>query len=64
MSRRICAQCGKPFIMPDPGSWVYRMRGWGPDDNKRMLSFCTFSCQEEYKKKFPDRKQYNRVVEK
>ena len=60
MPRRICAQCKKSFIMPSPGNWTYRMHGWGKDDRKHMLSFCSFTCQENYKKKFPNHKQYNK----
>ena len=58
MPDKVCAYCGKMFVVPSPKNWTYKMKGLG-EDRHRNLSFCCFSCQEGYKKKFPDRKEYN-----
>lgn len=45
-------------MVPDPKNWTYRLRGIKEDKN-RVLSFCSYKCQQEYLGKFPDRKEYN-----
>ena len=59
MPKRVCAQCGADFIIPSPNQWAYRMKKTKGEHRGRILSFCSFSCQEQYKKE-NNYKTYNK----
>ena len=58
MAKRKCDQCGNTFNTPSPSEWVYRFRSYGRESRGRLLYFCSFSCQERYKREHPEKKEY------
>lgn len=40
----ICACCGKEIYIPEPRSWVYKLKFLKKNDDIFHLYFCSYSC--------------------
>jgi len=42
----ICPVCGKDFVVPDIGQWIYKVR----DKNNNRKAICSWKCLQEYRR--------------
>ena len=44
-----CAQCGKTFIIPDRGTWLYRKYVYKATSQRKKY-FCSYTCMKAFEK--------------
>ena len=49
-NEKTCDQCNRSFIVPDPGSWVYKQKTYKGKDGQKLHYFCCWSCLNAWRK--------------
>ena len=50
-NEKTCAHCGKSFVVPDTGSWVYKQKTYDGPEGQKLNYFCSWKCLNAWRSK-------------